>query len=210
MCPRCGGRLSPPDLWTSDWSCRLHGAVFPRQPSRSPSAEGLAAVLSDTRVPVWVPWPLPPGWLVTGFAQAGDERSGSRAVAVALSGPGLVSGPADMLLVSEEPGVGLAAHYAGLAGPDPGTGFDAGPPGAKAHVRSGDTRPHPVSLWSVRTASADRAGYVGEAMGSWLWTVLWPADAGVLVLDRLELLDLREPGLDLELPYGAYSRRLDR
>ena len=40
--------------------------------------------------------------------------------ALACSGPTPFSdGPADVLLIAEEPGVGLGAHFAGLAGPDP-------------------------------------------------------------------------------------------
>lgn len=207
-CPRCGGRLHAPSLWSSDWSCAVHGAVLPKQPARSPSKDGLTATLNDARVPVWVPWPLPLGWLVTGFVQAGDERTGSRACGVALSGPGLVSGPADLLLVAEEPGVGLGACYAGLDGPDPGDFCEDSPPHTKVEVRGMDTRGHPVPLWAVQ-CGADRAAYVGEAMGSWLWTVLWPAEAGLLMLDNLKLLDMREPGMELDLPYGAQSPRLE-
>jgi hypothetical protein len=65
-----------------------------------------------------------------------------------------------------------------------------------------------VPLWSL-DGGPDRAVYVGEALGHWLWAVLWPAAAGVLMLDRLELLDLREPGMTLDLPFGAASPRLD-
>src|SRR5439155_254641 len=65
-------------------------------------------------VPVWLPWPLPLGWLVAGFAGAGDERTGVRACAVALAGPNPLGGPADMVVVAEEPGIGLGAALAGL------------------------------------------------------------------------------------------------
>jgi hypothetical protein len=210
-CPRCGGPVRAPSLWSSDWTCGLHGAVLPRQPAKRPAAEGLAAVLRDARVPVWTPWPLPHGWLVTGFLTVGDDRSGARAVAVALSGPALLAGPADMILIAEDPGVGLGAHFAGLMdGPDPGEGFDDGPPHVKLEVRGPTaTCGHSVPMWAVSTGKADRAVYVGEAMGSWLWSVLWPADAGVLMLERPNLLDLREPGMELDVPYGAFSHRLD-
>ncbi|GGU08368.1 hypothetical protein GCM10010208_35950 [Actinomadura livida] len=186
----------------------MHGVVLPRQPSKRPGPDGLAAVLRDARVPVWTPWPLPLGWLVTGFATVGDDRSGARATAVALSGPGLLAGPADMVLIAEEPGIGLGAHYAGLDGSDPGEVFDA-PPHVKLDVSGpAATCGHSVPMWTVN-GQADRAVFVGEAMGHWLWVVLWPADAGVLLLERQTLLDLREPGMELDLPYGAYSPRLD-
>ncbi|WP_067482740.1 DUF6758 family protein [Actinomadura hibisca] len=208
-CPRCAGPIRAPNAWSSDWICGAHGAVLPRAPAKRPSGDGLATVVRDTRVPVWTPWPLPPAWLVTGFGAVGDERSGGRASAVALSGPNLLSGPADMLLIAEEIGVGLGAYYAGLPGPDPGSGFDTGPPHTKIDLSGPSaTCARTVPLWSLESGP-DRAVYAGEAMGDWLWVVLWPAEAGVLMADRLTLLDLREPGMEVDLPYGAPSPRLD-
>lgn len=186
----------------------MHGAVLPRQPARPPSPEGLAAALHDARVPLWMPWPLPPGWLVTGFLNVGDERSGARACAVAVSGPALLQGTADMLLIAEEPGVGLGAWYAGLEEVDPGRRIGDGPPHAKVEIQATGTRPHQLPLWAL-TGGRDRAVYIGEAMGNWLWIVLWPADAGVLMVDELHLIDLREPGMDLDLPYGVFCSRLE-
>ncbi|GLW07532.1 hypothetical protein Misp01_26620 [Microtetraspora sp. NBRC 13810] len=154
-------------------------------------------------MPVWLPWPLPPGWLVTGFAEAGDERTGTRASVVALAGPSVTQGPADLLVVAEEPGVGLGAALAGLDGPDPGEGFDRGPAHAKVHILG-----HPTPLWCVG-GPQDRAVYAGEALGNWLWTVAWPAEAGCLIaLSQLALRDLRDNDQELDLPYGASSPRL--
>jgi hypothetical protein len=150
-----------------------------------------------------MPWPLPAGWLVSGFAEAGDERSGAHATVTALSGPSVTSGPADLLVVAEEPGVGLGAGFAGLHGPDPGEGFDYGPPHAKIDIRG-----HPTPLWCV-SGAADRAVYAGEALGNWLWAIAWPAEAGCLIaLAELTLRDLRDNDQDLDLPYGAFSPRL--
>lgn len=206
-CPRCGRPVRAPGLWSNDWTCAVHGAVLPLQAARRPSREGLAAVLQDARVPVWVPWPLPAGWLVTGFLDAGDERTGSRACAVALSGPNLMHGPADLLLIAEEPGVGLGARFAGTQESDAAQICADAPPNATVEVRSASTRPHQVPLWVVDGAS-DRAGYVGEAMGRWLWAVLWPVEAGVLLVEELQLVDLRDPGMDLDVPFGAFCPRL--
>lgn len=198
-CPRCRGPLIPPSAWSSAWICRVHGEVAPLSAPRRPSREALEAVRSRARVPVWVPWPLPPGWLVTGFAEAGDERSGTLAVAVALSGPSPMGGPADLVIVAEEPGIGLGSSYAGLPGPDPGDGFGVSAPNAKVGIDG-----HPVSMWAVGTDSA--AAYAGEALANWLWAVLWPDTAGLLMLEGLNLRDLRET--DLDLPYGAPCPRL--
>ena len=38
----------------------------------------------------------------------------------------------------------------------------------------------------------DVAAFVGEAKGLWLWALVWPASAGVLMYDSLTLLDLRD------------------
>lgn len=200
-CPRCGAAVVSPSAWSSSWRCARHGDIYPLRQVQSVSAEGLAGLLRNAHVPVMLPWPLPGGWLVTGFAAAGDERTGTRGCVVALSGPNPVGGPGEMLLVSEEPGVGLGASCAGLPGPDPGTGFPAGPP--HAQVRFGN---HEFPLWT--TDAPGCAAFVGELMGIWLWVLLWPDTAGTLLVEPLQLVDLRDPGLDLDLPFGARSPRL--
>ena len=170
-------------------------------PARTPTMDGLGSLLKNAKVPAWLPWPLPQGWLVSGFAGAGDERSGARGLAVALTGPNPLGGPADLLIVAEEPGVGLGAGLAGLPGPDPGDGFAAGQPHATIEVAN-----HEAPLWLVE--SSDAAVFAGEVAGSWLWMVLWPDTAGVMLLEPLELRDLRYPEQDLDLPFGALSTRL--
>ena len=54
----------------------------------------------------------------------------------------------------------------------------------------------------------DRAAFAGEIMGNWLWLILWPDTAGTLLIEPLELRDLRDPGQELDLPFGARSPRL--
>jgi len=201
ICPRCQGELSEPSAWHSAWQCALHGAVQPLRPARPPSPEGLRALLKAAVVPTWLPWPLPAGWLVTGFTGAGDDRSGTRGCVVALSGPSPAGGLAEMLVISEEPGLGLGAGFAGLSGPDPGEGFATGSP--VACIQFGL---HEFPLWHVESAGA--AAFAGEVLGSWLWIILWPDTAGFLLLEPLSLRDLRDPGLDLDVPFGAKSPRL--
>ncbi|GGO67893.1 hypothetical protein GCM10012289_25440 [Nonomuraea cavernae] len=175
---------------------------MPYRPPWPPSAAAVEALRKSAVVPVWLPWPLPTGWLVTGFSEAGDERTGAVATVVALCGPSISAGPADLLIIAEEPGVGLGAAFAGVDGPDPGEGFDSGPPNAKIGVLG-----HPSPLWCVEGAP-DRAVYAGEALGNWLWAIAWPAEAGCLIaLSELDLLDLRE--LELDLPFGAFSPKLE-
>lgn len=195
--------MREPNAWSSAWHCDLHGEVDPLGAVHSPSREGLDGFLRTGGVPAWLPWPLPVGWLVAGFAAAGDERTGMRGCVVALAGPNPVGGPGDMLLVSEAPGVGLGARFAGLDGPDPGHGFATGPP--NAFVRVGH---HDFPLWHV--AAPGRAAFAGAVEGNWLWAVLWPDTAGVLLVEPITLRDLRDPGQQLDLPYGAVSPRLPR
>ena len=193
--------MSAPGPSSTAWHCDLHGAVFPLRTAYRPDREGLRELVRDAAVPVWLPWPLPIGWLVTGFAGAGDDHTGCHACVVALSGPNPVGGPADMLLISEEPGVGLGARFAGIAGPDPGEGFATGTP--HAFVSFGL---HEFPLWHV--AAPDLAAFAGEVLGNWLWIVLWPDTAGVLMVEALSLRDLRDPGQDLDLPFGPRSPRM--
>jgi hypothetical protein len=215
-CPRCGRPLHEPTAWSSAWRCDWHGEVHPLLPAFSPSRDGLDGLLRILRlgpghrdtagpeqagVPAWLPWPLPAGWLVAGFAGAGDERTGVRGCAVALAGPNPVGGPADMIVVAEEPGVGLGAGLAGLDGVDPGAGFASNPAVAAASFGN-----HDFPLWQV--ASPDRAVFAGEVEGLWLWVVLWPDSAGVLLVEPIALRDLRDPGQELDLPFGAASPRL--
>jgi hypothetical protein len=188
-------------VWSSAYQCEQHGQVYPLRTGLSPSRDGLDGVLRKAEVPVWVPWPLPQGWLVTGFATAGDERTGTRGCLVALSGPNPIGGPAEMLLISEEPGVGLGARFAGLLGPDPGAQFTVGPPAAEIEFGN-----HEFPLWNVETSG--RAAFAGEVAGNWLWAVLWPDTAGLLMLEPMALRDLRDPGPHLDLPFGAPSPQL--
>ncbi|MBX6371528.1 MAG: hypothetical protein IRZ02_04645 [Acidothermus sp.] len=204
-CPRCGATVRPPNAWSSAWSCEAHGGVAPLWTPTRPGPESLEAVrraAAHGRLPVWLPWPLPEGWLCCGYAFAGDERSGAVVTVVGLCGPSPLGGGAEWLLLAENPGVGLGARLAGLVGPDPGAGFDAGPP----HVKL-DAAGHPTALWSLDTGP-EAAVFVGEARAAWLWALIWPAPAGVVLLEGFALIDLVERTDGLDIPYGALSPRL--
>ncbi len=201
-CPRCGGPLRAPGLWSSAWQCDEHGSVPPLQPVLRPGAEMLENLRAKAAAPLWMPWPLPARWVVTGFAYAGDDRTGAVATVVGCSGPAPLGGAADLLLVAESPGVGLGARLAGLRGPDPGEGFDDCPPHAKL-----DAAGHPTPMWNVE-AGADVAVYVGEAKAAWIWALLWPAAAGVLLLENFGLRDLTERSNGADVPFVALMPRL--
>jgi hypothetical protein len=201
VCPRCRGIARAPTAWSSAWRCDLHGEIDPLAPAKLPTIEGLHALVRQSKVPFLLPWPLPNGWLVSGFTGAGDERTGTRGSAIALSGPNPLGGLAEMLIVAEEPGVGLGAGLAGLPGPDPGDGFADEAPHASVNVAN-----HEAPLWLVE--SDGKAVFVGEVAGSWVWLVLWPDTAGTMLVESLPLRDLRDTEQDLDVPFGALSPRL--
>ena len=160
----------------------------------------------EERVPLWCPWPLPSGWTVTGVAWAGDERTSPRATALALSGPApFSSGPADIVFVAEELGVGLGRGLGGL-GLDPGPGARARWWRIPRRRRRCAAAGHPTPLWAV-PAGPDRSVYVGEARAMWLYAVAWPARRGVSPARWSALHDLAE-SVPAELVYGAESGRV--
>lgn len=190
-------------MWSSAWECPAHGSVAPVHPVPNPTADWMRHVCASSRVPVWLPWPLPDGWVVSGAAPIGDDVSGIPAVATALSGPSPLGGPAEILIVSEEPGVGFAASRVGLVGTDPGGAVDGAP---YTHVAVGG---HPVPLWLVPT-SGDNAVVVGERDLVWIWVAVRPASAGALLVDHLAFADARGIGEEIRLlPYASRSPWLD-
>jgi Family of unknown function (DUF6758) len=213
-CPRCGGEVRPPDLMRSGWLCDRDGLVDPLHTWSHISAEILSAVRDRVRrsngedgtMSLWCPWPLMRGWTVTGVGWAGDDRTGVRATAVALSGPApLQDGPADAVFVAEEMGVGLGAGLAGMPGPDPGPGLGQAVASAEADAKV-RVEAHPCPLWMVPSLE-DRSAYAGEAQGRWLSVIIWPAAAGYLLAEEIILRDLVDY-LPTELVFGAPSWRL--
>lgn len=185
----------------SDWRCDIHGPVLPLHVPAHVNAEVVEVARAHISVPLWCPWPLLPGWTVTGVGWAGDDRSGGRASVLASSGPAPLGGPADVVLVAEEPGVGLGCRFAGLPGPDPDPVLAImadTPPHAKVRAAG-----HPAPLWAVESR-ADRSAYIGEAGGVWLYAVAWPAAAGYVLAEHIVLHDLTD-SLPAELVYGAPS-----
>src|SRR5215210_2467201 len=102
-----------------------------------------------------------------------------------------------------EPGAratGVGCGYAGLPGLDPGDVIEG--PSSVDVKAAGQHAP----LWAIPT-SDDRAAFVGEAYGVWLWLVMWPMNAAWLLAEQLELLDLRER-IYPDLPLGPPSEHL--
>ena len=207
-CPRCPAPVaeSPPEVWT----CPEHGEVVPVWRSTGATYDGFAAHLERAGgFPTYLPWPLGPGWAVTDFAVVAGGGDPARATLTCVSGSSALDGPVDVLVISEEPGVGLGARVAGLSDDrtgdrvDPGAELGQGSPLVKVRLGS-----YPVGLWSVSTSGTggewDRSVLAGEAEGRWLWLVLRPASAILLLRDDWILRDVSGLGPPLvELPFAS-------
>ncbi len=158
--------------------------------------------VTRSRFPTWLPWPLPAAWAVSGVGRVGDGITSG--TVLACSGPDPLGGPGDLVLVAEEPGTGLGARYAGIDAPDPGPQLLSRQADAKLTVAG-----RPTPLWHV-AGPEDRAAYVGEASGRWLWLVGWPGLAtAVVLLEATRLVDPADILGELDLvPLSALSTRL--
>src|SRR4029453_8769693 len=97
------------------------------------SDDALRQLGAPSQVPIWLPWPLPLRWLVSRIPHAGGEHTGPVAAGPACSGPNPLTVDvddlsADLLLVAEQPGVGLGARLAGIQAPHPGGRINGGAP----------------------------------------------------------------------------------
>jgi hypothetical protein len=207
-CPRCPAPVA--EAGDGRWSCPDHGLVVPLwRPERS-SYDDFAGHLQRARTfPTYLPWPLGPGWSVTDFAAVAPKGGAARATMTCVSGTSQLDGPVDVMVVSEEPGTGFGARVAGLTGDhgaeriDPGQEVGDGPPTIRVRVGN-----HPVGLWPVSVSVADgewdRSVVAGEAEGRWLWLVLRPASAILLLRDDWILRDVSATGPQLlTLPFGG-------
>lgn len=186
------------------WRCLDHGPITPLwRPGSADYGTFAEHLQRSVRMPTFVPWPLSPGWAVTDFGCVAAPGEEGRASFVSCAGPNDLDGVVELTVVSEEPGVGLGARCAGVGRTDPGAEIGDGPPHTRVRIDG-----HPVPLWSVLTHDADvsfdRSVFAGEARGRWLWLVLRPPSAALLLRDDWILLDLADlgPGL-IDLPFGG-------
>ena len=133
---------------------------------------------------------------------AGDERTGTQGCAVALSGPSPVGGPGEMMLVSEDPGSAWGRGSPGLDGPDPGAQFTGRPARPLRAVRR--PRVPAVARRGARPGGVRRGGHGHLAVAG----AVAATPPGVLLVEPLPVRDLRDPGQELDLPFGAPSPQL--
>lgn len=200
-CPRCPSPVSDEG---GTFRCLDHGAIVPLwRPERSEYGAFAEHLKRSTGMPSLMPWPLAHRWLISDFGHVGDDDHDPRASFVACTGPSDADGVVELVVVSEEPGVGVGARIAGAPRTDPGADIGDGPPAVKVRIDG-----HPVSLWAVSTSTADvtfdRTVFAGEAHGRWLWLVLRPASAALLLSDEWVLQDISGLGPELiDLPFGG-------
>jgi hypothetical protein len=203
-CPRCPAPLggSSGDQAGDGWSCPAHGPTpVLRRPDEASYAAFAELLAAAGEFPTYLPWPLSPGWVVSDFAVVGEADAW--ATLTCSSGTSALDGPVDVFVVSEESGIGLGARCAGTGHLDPGREIGSGPPTVRVRIGS-----QPVPMWAVSVAAhhheLDRSVVAGEAGGRWLWVVVRPASAILLLREGWILRDVSGIGPPLvELPFGG-------
>lgn len=178
--------------------CDEHGPVDALLRPAAIDYQHWAELLELARMPVYLPWPLRPGWQVADFAVVPG-----RATVTTVVGESHLDGPVSAQLVAEEPGVGVGLRCAGTSDVEVLAQMGAGGPAVhlQVHGRS-------VPLWSVDGPEPDDpltdARFVGEAEGRWLWLLVRPASAALLLHDNWLLADAGGFGPQaLDLPFGG-------
>ncbi|MGI9155122.1 MAG: DUF6758 family protein [Marmoricola sp.] len=200
-CPRC---TTPFSGEGADFVCADHGVVVPLWRSATADYSTFADVmLRATGMPTYLPWPLSPGWTIADFGCVAGDGSPPLATVSTTVGASALDGDVALTLVTEEPGVGLGQRCAGTGDADPWDAVRAGPASVRLRVGS-----HPVPMWAVPSSDADdvlaRSVFVGEAGGRWLWLVMRPASAALLLRDDWLLADAAGFGPEaLEMPFGG-------
>ena len=206
-CPRCRADVEHAGSG-GPTRCPIHGEVrtlWSPGPQDEVSYDGFADHLGAAAdFPTYLPWPMSPGWSVTDFAVVGDPRlERAWATVTCVSGTSELDGPVDVFVVAEEPGTGLGSRCASMERTDPGREVGEGQPTVRVRIGS-----QAVPLWVVSTSSADerfdRSVFAGEADGRWLWLVLRPASAMLLLRDDWILRDVSSIGPPLvEMSFGG-------
>jgi hypothetical protein len=199
-CPRCTSPVTETD---DGVVCRKHGSITPLwRPDVADYAAFAELVGRVGDLPTYLPWPMSPGWTIADF---GCVASATKATATVTTTVGTsdLDGPVEVTIVSEDSGVGLGARCAGTPYDDPGEQVGHGP--HAIHVRAGGRT---VPMWAVDPRDDDdllaKSVFAGEADGRWLWLVVRPASAALLLRDEWLLADVTGFGPEaLEMPFGG-------
>ncbi|MGN6162460.1 MAG: DUF6758 family protein [Marmoricola sp.] len=186
--------------------CPVHGIQTPLARPHAVDIEGLREVseLLPERS-IYLPWPMSPGWAIADFGCVAGTDSATFSVTIGSTVP---DGRVEVSVISEDPGVGVGARCAGLAGVDPGRhlGVDVGGERPAAYVRIDSGA---VAWWIMLSLVAvadllETTAFAGEADGRWLWVVIRPASAALLMRDDWLLTDISGISEDaLGMPFGT-------
>lgn len=207
-CPKCATVFAPQSGFEEDsgpFRCDNHGDVTPLWRPDQPDYDSFARLVQlAAEVAVYVPWPMSPGWQISDFGvvvDASAEDAKALGTFTTTAGTSDLDGHVEVTFVSEEPGVGLGARLAHTVVLDPGDQVGKGP--ALVQLRAGG---HPVHLWPVDTnhdAPLAAGVFAGEADGRWLWVIMRPASAALLLRDEWLLADVTGFGPEaVEMPFG--------
>ena len=196
----------------------MHGPIDPLWRPAEADYDSFAELVGRIDdIPTYLPWPMSPGWSIADFGCVGTKER-VRATVTSTVGTSDLDGEVEVTIVSEDPGIGLGARCAGTSYDDPGPQISNGP--SSIRVRAGGRT---VPMWLVEDAGgtpsfereltvADltandvlaRAVFAGEADGRWLWLVMRPASAALLLHDDWLLADVTGFGPEaLEMPFGG-------
>ena len=200
-CPRCTTPLSGEG---AGFTCAEHGSVVPLWRSATADYSTFADVLLRAQgMPTYLPWPMSPGWTIADFGCVVGDGGTALATVTTTVGASALDGDVEVTIVAEEPGVGLGSRCAGTPRADPGGSVGVGPASIRLRVDS-----HPVPMWAVPSSDGDdvlaRSVFAGEAGGRWLWVVMRPASAALLLRDEWLLKDAGRFGPEaVEMPFGG-------
>ena len=184
--------------------CHDHGVVVPLWRPATATYEAFAEHLQRAGdFPTFLPWPLSPGWSIADFGCVAPPGGQARATVTSCVGNSDLDGVVEVTVVSEEAGVGLGSRVAGTTQSDPGLEVRTTRPVVKVRLEG-----YSVPLWLVSTPPTghelDRTVFAGEAQGRWLWFVMRPASAALLLHDEWLIADVAGFGPELvEAPFGG-------
>jgi len=200
-CPRC---TSPVTGEGASFACTVHGRVDPFwRPDQADYDSFAELVGRSDDLPTYLPWPMSPGWSIADFGCVAADQGPALATVTTTTGASALDGEVEVTVVTEEPGVGLGSRVAGAATADPGVAVGQGAASIRVRV---DARP--VPMWVLPSRDDDDllalAAFVGEAGGRWLWLVMRPASAALLLRDDWLLADASGFGPEaIEMPFGG-------
>ena len=208
-CPRC---TSPVTGEGASFACSVHGPIEPLWRPDEADYDSFAELVGRSDdLPTYLPWPMSPGWSIADFGCVGNGGR-VRATVTTTVGTSDLDGEVEVTIVSEDPGRrprrALRRHDVRRPGAAdqqrPARRSTCAP--AAGPCRCGWSRTPATSR--ARHASDDdllaRAVFAGEADGRWLWLVMKPASAALLLHDDWLLADVTGFGPEaLEMPFGG-------